>query len=761
MHHAFRPFAAALAALLALLAGSAGAAPGDLDSSFDGDGRLQTVIGTLSSAQDTARQADGKLVVAGFSETGGATSFAVVRYNVNGSLDTTFDTDGRAAVTFTQGDAFGQAVAIQSDGKILVAGYIGAAGEQFAVARLNTNGSLDTTFGTMGRVAFPMAGATGALLTSMVLRSDGRIVLAGTAFTPTQTVIAVAQLLSGGGFDTTFSGDGMAILAPGGDSFAGPVALQADGKVLVAAFNGSRFIVGRLNTNGTTDTGFGTTGIAIANIGASTTGESLLGMVVQPDQKIVVSGSNSAPDITIVRFTTNGLLDGAFGAGGQNNTSIGGVDLVGDLLLMDDGKLMVVGSTFNGTTYEAFLIRYTAAGLLDTTYGINGHVTLSHEAGSFFVHSGLVQPDGKIVQAGQYREHFGAMRVLGEGSTNPVRTSPNDLNADGRSDLLFQNTDGRIAAWLMNGTTPTATANLIPAGAGWSVTHTADLNGDAKVDILFRHTDGRVYLYLMDGLTVTLGRELLGAGLGWSVSHTADLNNDGRADLILRHTDGRAHIWLMNGADVSGSATLLPAGSGWTVVNTGDFNGDGRADLVFMHADGRGYIYLMDGTTVTASTGFLSPGSGWTVTHVGDFNGDGLSDLVFRHTDGRAHLFLMNATTFVTGVELLPAGTGWTVTHVGDLDANGRDDFVFTHSDGRAHVRLMNGTTVIGAGDILPAGTGWSVMQLLDLNGDGRKDIVFRNTNGSITVRLMNGLTTIGSANLIGPGGWTVVPPKP
>jgi hypothetical protein len=337
-----------------------------------------------------------------------------------------------------------------------------------------------------------------------------------------------------------------------------------------------------------------------------------------------------------------------------------------------------------------------------------------------------------------------------------------DVNADGRSDLLFQNADGRIAAWTQNALSTTGSANLIGAGAGWTVTHTADLNGDRKADIFFKHTDGRVYVYTMNGLTVTGGKELLGAGLGWSIDRTADMNGDGKADLLLRNADGRSHLWLMDGTAIIGSVQLLGPATGWRVVATGDLNGDGMDDIVFIHADGRGYIYIMNGTTITAGAGFLSPASGWTVTHLGDVNGDGKADMFFRHTDGRAHLFIMNGTAFGAGAELLGAGTGWIVSHVGDMNRDGRADIVFRHTDGRAHVRLMNGTAILSAADVLPAGAGWTVTQLLDFNGDGKLDMVFKNIDGRITVRLMDGLTTLGSANLLGAGtGWSVVPPQP
>jgi hypothetical protein len=336
-----------------------------------------------------------------------------------------------------------------------------------------------------------------------------------------------------------------------------------------------------------------------------------------------------------------------------------------------------------------------------------------------------------------------------------------DLDASSASDLVFQNSDGRVAAWLMNGTAMTASANLIGAGSGWSVTHVADLDGDAKADILFRHNDGRVYAYRMNGLAVAGGKELLGAGLGWSVSHVADFDGDGKADLLLRHADGRAHIWLMDGMAIVGGAQLLPAASGWNVVATGDINGDGKADIVFMHDDGRGYLYLMNGATVSAGAGFLSVASGWTVSHVADVDGDGKADLLFRHADGRAHLFLMNGTTFGAGASVLGPGTGWSVTHAGDLNGDGKDDLVFRHTDGRTHVRLMNGTAILSGGDVLAAGSGWRVTQLYDVNGDAKRDLVLRHDDGSIAVRIMNGLATTASATLVGPGNWAVVPAVP
>ena len=137
---------------------------------------------------------------------------------------------------------------------------------------------------------------------------------------------------------------------------------------------------------------------------------------------------------------------------------------------------------------------------------------------------------------------------------------------------MLKHTDGCAYAWQMNGLSVTGAAFLLNAGSGWSVapqwsvTHTTDLDGDGKADILFQHTDGRVFIYLMNGLSITAGAELLGAGSGWSVGQIADLNGDGKADLLLKHTDGRLYMYLMNGLTVTVGTNLLGAGSGWSTA---------------------------------------------------------------------------------------------------------------------------------------------------------------------------------------------------
>ena len=157
---------------------SASAAVGDLDTAFDTDGKVSTAIGAGTDfVKSVASQSDGKIVVAGYSDNGSNEDFAVVRYNTDGSLDTSFDTDGKVSTAIGAGEAL--SIALQSDGKIVVAGnsYNGS-NDDFAVVRYNTDGSLDTSFDTDGKVTTAI-GAGNDYALSMALQSDGKIVVAG------------------------------------------------------------------------------------------------------------------------------------------------------------------------------------------------------------------------------------------------------------------------------------------------------------------------------------------------------------------------------------------------------------------------------------------------------------------------------------------------------------------------------------------------------------------------------------------------------
>jgi len=266
--------------------------PGDLDTTFSSDGKVITAIGSGSDyGQAIAVQSDGKIVVAGYSSNGSNNDFALVRYNSDGSLDTSFDTDG--IVTTAVGSTYdvGQAVAVQSDGKIVVAGYSVPTGSYYykvVVLRYTTTGSLDTGFDDDGIVTTSIGNQASSqdYGHAVAIQSDGKIVVAGTGyFGLTHEDFAVVRYSSDGSLDTSFGGDGIVTTAVGtstakDEGYA--AAIQSDGKIVVVGYSGSSnydIAVARYNvTSSSTQT--------IANAGGSATLE----------------------DVTITNYSTNSCV---------------------------------------------------------------------------------------------------------------------------------------------------------------------------------------------------------------------------------------------------------------------------------------------------------------------------------------------------------------------------------------------------------------------------------------------------------------------
>src|SRR6476659_154052 len=265
------------AVLVVVFSPAAQAAPGDLDPTFSGDGKQTTDFGFGSgSAEATVRQPDGKIVVAG-STPGGDYRFALARYNPDGSLDTSFSSDGKQT---TDLGGFDQAngVALQADGKIVVVGFTG--GGDFALARYNSNGSLDTSF----------------------------------------------------------SGDGMQTTDFGGNDQAKAVAVQGDGKIVVAGNGGPGGAVARYNPNGSLDTSFSGDGKQTTNFLSAS------GIALQGDGKIAVVGS-SGNDFGLARYNANGSLDTSFSGDGKQTTDFGGAERATGVALQGDGKIDALGLT--------------------------------------------------------------------------------------------------------------------------------------------------------------------------------------------------------------------------------------------------------------------------------------------------------------------------------------------------------------------------------------------------------------------------------
>jgi len=327
-------------------------------------------------------QADGKIVVAGgaFPLFTFAGNFQVVRYNSNGSLDRSFGNGGIVTTTFPEG-SYAFDVALQPDGKIIAAGTVFVdfnPGEMsdtdFALARYNSDGSLDTTFGNGGMVTTDFFGNKDDAF-SILIQPDGKIVAVGSANDPaTFYDFAAARYLSNGTIDTTFGVAGKVSTDFGDQNFdrARSAALQADGKIVAAGFaisqNGGvqNFAVARYTSNGVLDTTFSRDGKTQIDFGNCC--QSATKVLLQSDGKIItVGGSNgesSEDDFLLARLNSRGSLDATFGVGGEVRTSFG--DLNGGAngaTLQSDGKIVAVGfqATFSNQWSNFALARYLDA----------------------------------------------------------------------------------------------------------------------------------------------------------------------------------------------------------------------------------------------------------------------------------------------------------------------------------------------------------------------------------------------------------------
>jgi uncharacterized delta-60 repeat protein len=209
---------------------------GSLDTTFNATGRVTTTIGAGSDyAQSILLQPDGKLVVGGASHNGANDDFALVRYHTDGSLDTTFNGTGKVTTAIGAAGDIIYAMALRADGKIIAAGSShNGANEDFALAQYNTDGSIDTTFGTAGKVTTPV-GTGNDFSYSIALQSDGKIIVAGTAGNALND-FAVVRYTSSGALDPTFNDTGIIVKDLGGIDIAKCVAVQSDGRIVVGGY---------------------------------------------------------------------------------------------------------------------------------------------------------------------------------------------------------------------------------------------------------------------------------------------------------------------------------------------------------------------------------------------------------------------------------------------------------------------------------------------------------------------------------------------
>ena len=425
-----------------------------------GTGKVVTDIGNGSSdwGQSVTVQADGKIVVAGSSDSSGLSDFAVVRYNADGTLDISFNGTGKLITDIGGSYDSGESVAVQADGKIVVVGSSRILSNyNFAVVRYNTDGSLDTSFNGTGKLETDIGRDVG---TSVIVQADSKIVVAGEIFAGGSVGFAVVRYNSDGSLDTSFNGTGMLVtnIGSGSHDSGASITVQADGKIVVAGSSSNsgyvsgEFAVVRYNSDGSLDTSFNGTGKLITDIGSDSTDHGR-SVTVQADGKIVVAGysdssssGHGSEDFAVVRYNSDGSLDTSFNGTGKLVTDIasGSTDYGHSITVQVDGKIVVAGEIFAGGSVGFAVVRYNSDGSLDTSF--NGTGKLITDIGSDSTDHGrsvTVQADGKIVVAGYSNSggsyDFAVVRYNSDGTLDSTFGStqvPNNFQGTPGDDTL-------------------------------------------------------------------------------------------------------------------------------------------------------------------------------------------------------------------------------------------------------------------------------------------------------------------------------------
>lgn len=388
------------------------AQPGSLDNTFGVGGKVSTSFGSsiFSAANSVLIQNDGKIVVAGTSYY----DFAIARYNSIGILDSTFSIDG-LVIEDIEGNDWGYSVAIQSDGKIVMCGSSKA---NFALLRVNTNGILDTSFNHTGKIICYNFGASNDYAQSIALQNDGKIVVGGHCY-GFYNGFAVVRYNPNGTIDTTFGSGGIVSTSFGSGNFVGvSIAIQSDGKIVMGGFCknpvDNDFALVRYNYNGSLDNTFGVGGIVTSDILNDDYGSAV---AIQNDGKILLIGysnNGSNKDISLARYNTDGSFDSSFGSGGKVITDINGSDNYAyATAIQSNGKIIVGGYSGLYPNNDFAVIRYNSNGSLDNTFGSSGSVLT--DFGTYdYGQSVAIQGDGKIVMAGYSNDKFALARYNGD-----------------------------------------------------------------------------------------------------------------------------------------------------------------------------------------------------------------------------------------------------------------------------------------------------------------------------------------------------------
>ena len=680
------------AVLLCLIAQGFGLAlpPSTLDPDFGVGGRvLSSPDGTeLMSGGKIALQSDGKIVMVGNkrqADNGAYIGMVVARYNANGTLDTTFDSDGWTTVTFNATYERAADVGIQSDGKILLAGNIlnynpdNSPISEFGIARLNSDGSIDTTFDGDGKMKVdPILTPYQEYISLLRIRSDGKMIVAGTAaLGGVHDRFVLARVNPDGSLDSNFGSGGILVdVIMGGSNLdrMTDLVFLPDGKFVASC--------AILNIVGTfrraikyTETGGREWEY---NPDANNTSNGLHGIAALPSGKFIVVGRRLGK-IHVGRLNANGTSDVTFadvvGVPNGDARSVG---------IQTDGK--IVANIYPDASDSSFsVIRYQSTGLLDSSFGTGGIATTTLTGGDDIGERLIIQPDGKILVggytelSGPNRYYFSMVRYIGDAVAPPPALF--DYDADGRADVsVFRPSENK---WYIFRSSDSTIMQPVFAIAG-DVPVPADYDGDAKTDVaIYRPSNGAWwYLSSLNGAQINVNW----GGEAGDIPRPSDFDGDGKTDFVFFRPSN--NFWYR--INSAGTISNVQFGLAGDKPVRGDFDGDAKGDVAIYRPSTGDWWYQssINGAQLAVRWGIATD-----IPAPADFDGDRKTDFaVYRPSTGVWYIINSSNGSFTIG----SFGISEDKPVPADFDGDGKADIaVFRPSTGIWY--LLRSTAGFGA----------------------------------------------------------------
>ncbi len=753
---------------------------GSLDAGFGTGGKVVTDFAagtpTVDSAFDQAIQSDGKIVVVGGTLVPGQRGdIAVARYNTNGTLDSSFGTGGKVITDMNNSAEEARGVAIQSDGKIVVVGrtssILSGTGNDFAIVRYNTNGTLDSSFGTGGKVIADLFSGSDDLALAVAIDGNGKIVIGGSTAAAGQSndsLFVIARYDTNGAPDGTFGTGGLTTTDFGaGLDAINSIAIQADGSIVAAGSTPKNFTttngvlipaesdvaIARYLSDGNLDGTFNTTGTVTTDFDGGFDQASRV--AIDASGKIVIAGSavvGGNKDFAAARYSTSGALDNTFGTGGKVNIDFSQrTDAAFGLAIASNGDVILTGSTAepsNSADVNYALARLTPAGALDDSFGAgNGRLTTDFAGGRDTASAASIDAGGKLVVAGTALPSgslVGDFAVARYSLTNAATPNP----------IIAIAPEPGVAA---NVTVFDATTNdqllsffaYDPAFTGGASVATGDINGDGYPDIITgAGPGGATNVRVFDGHTGAQIPGVMGSFIAFPGPVTGvtdlgnpqdpyytqafqgavnvasgDINGDGIGDVIVAVDGGAApHVKAFSGVNGSLLASFLAyPGSGGSAseptstyytqsfqggvrLASADITGDGRDDIITAAGPGAGpHVKVFDGVTkaeVRSYFAYDTAYAGGVRIAAGDFDGDGQADIITSAGAGVGpHVKAISGSTSAELASFYaydPNFLGSVRISAADLNHDGKSDIITIPGPGIGpQVRTWNGGSTL------------------------------------------------------------------